>query len=72
MSNIMIIGGHGKVALQLSQILSGDGHRVNSVIRSESQIQDVEDRGASAVIADVEKLDTDGFKELLAGQDAVV
>ncbi|MBD2761710.1 SDR family oxidoreductase [Kocuria sp. cx-116] len=72
MSNIMIIGGHGKVALQLSQILSGDGHRVNSVIRSESQIQDVEDRGATAVVADVEKLDTDGFKELLAGQDAVV
>lgn len=72
MSNIMIIGGHGKVALQLSQILSGDGHRVNSVIRSESQVQDVEDRGATAVVADVEKLDTDGFKEVLAGQDAVV
>ena len=72
MSNIMIIGGHGKVALQLSQILSGDGHRVNSVIRSESQVQDVEDRGATAVVADVEKLDTDGLKELVAGQDAVV
>ena len=72
MANIMIIGGHGKVALQLSQILSGEGHRVNSVIRSESQVQDVEDRGATAVIADVEKLDTDGLKEVLAGQDAVV
>lgn len=72
MSDIMIIGGHGKVALQLSQILSGDGHRVSSVIRSESQVQDVEDRGATAVLADVEKLDTDGFKELMTGQDAVV
>lgn len=72
MSDITIIGGHGKVALQLSQILTGDGHRVNSVIRSESQIQDVEDTGANAVVADVQNLDTEGLTELLTGQDAVV
>lgn len=72
MSDIMIIGGHGKVALKLSQILTGDGHRVNSVIRSESQVQDVEDTGANAVVADVQDLDTKGLTELLTGQDAVV
>lgn len=72
MSDIMIIGGHGKVALKLSQILTGEGHRVNSVIRSESQVQDVEDTGANAVVADVQDLDTDRLTELLTGQDAVV
>lgn len=72
MSDIMIIGGHGKVALQLGHLLTGDGHRVNAVIRSESQVQDVEDTGANAVVADVETLDTDGLTELLTGQDAVV
>lgn len=72
MSDIMIIGGHGKVALKLSQILTGEGHRVNSVIRSASQVQDVEDTGANAVVADVQDLDTDGLTKLLADQDAVV
>lgn len=72
MSDIMIIGGHGKVAMKLSQILSGEGHRVNSVIRSESQVQDVEDAGANAVVADVQALDTAGLTDLLKGQDAVV
>lgn len=72
MSDIMIIGGHGKVALKLSQILTGEGHRVNSVIRSASQVQDVEDTGANAVVADVQDFDTDGLTKLLADQDAVV
>lgn len=72
MSNITIIGGHGKVAMKLSRILSGDGHRVNSVIRSESQVQDVEDAGATAIVADVQTLDTQGLTDLLKDQDAVV
>lgn len=69
---IMIIGGHGKVALQLGRLLAGEGHTVNSVIRSESQVADVEDTGANAVVADVETMDTDALTELLRGQDAVV
>ena len=69
---ITIIGGHGKVALQLGRLLADQGHTVNSVIRSESQVADVTDTGAHAVVADVETLDTDALAGLLRGQDAVV
>lgn len=69
---ITIIGGHGKVALQLGRLLAESGHTVNSVIRSDSQVADVEDTGADAVVADVQSQDTDALTELLRGQDAVV
>lgn len=72
MANITVFGGHGKVAMQLNRILSDGGHTVNAVIRSESQVQEVQDTGAAAVVADVQSLDTEGLTELLRGQDAVV
>ena len=72
MAQIMIIGGHGKVALQLGRLLADHGDTVNSVIRSESQVADVENTGAKAVVADVQALDTEALTELLRGQDAVV
>ena len=34
MSNIAIIGGHGKVALQLARILTDGSHTVGSLIRN--------------------------------------
>ncbi|MBK4120972.1 SDR family oxidoreductase [Kocuria rhizophila] len=72
MSQITIIGGHGKVALQLSRLLSSQGDTVNAVIRKEEQSQDVQDAGANPVVADVQEMDVAALSELLAGQDAVV
>jgi uncharacterized protein YbjT (DUF2867 family) len=72
MSRIAVIGGHGKVALHLSRILSGRGHRVSSLIRNPEHRADVEATGAEPVVADVESLDADGLAELLRGHDAVV
>ena len=34
MSRIAVIGGHGKVALHLSRILSERGHQVSALIRN--------------------------------------
>ncbi|EMY34038.1 NADH-flavin reductase [Arthrobacter crystallopoietes BAB-32] len=72
MSRIAIIGGHGKVALHLARILSGQGHQVSSLIRKPEQVPDIEATGATAVIADVEHLTTAELADVLRGHDAVV
>ncbi len=72
MARIIVIGGHGKVALQLAPILTGRGDKVSSVFRNPDHRQDVAATGARAIVADIERLDTDGLADLLAGHDAVV
>ena len=72
MTEITIIGGHGKVGLQLSRLLAAQGDTVNAVIRKEEQRQDVQDTGANPVVADVQDMDVAALTELLSGQDAVV
>ena len=72
MSEITIIGGHGKVALQLSRLLSTQGETVRSVIRKQEQSQDVENTGATPVVADVQDMDVSELTDLLRGQDTVV
>jgi uncharacterized protein YbjT (DUF2867 family) len=72
MARIVIIGGHGKVALQLARILTERGDEVSSVFRNPDQSDDVAATGARPVVADIERLDTDALAGLLAGHDAVV
>lgn len=72
MARIALIGGHGKVALQLAQILTERGDHVSSVFRNPDHAGDVAATGATPVTADIERLDTDALAELLAGHDAVV
>ncbi len=72
MSRIVIIGGHGKVALHLARILTQRGDEVTSVFRNPDHAEDVAASGARPVVADIETLDTDALAELLAGSDAVV
>lgn len=72
MAQILIIGGHGKVALLTSPLLVEAGHRVNSVIRNPDHASEVESGGAQAVVADVESLGVDGLAELMRDQDVVV
>ena len=72
MTEITIIGGHGKVGLQLSRLLAAKGDTVNAVIRKEEQRQDVQDTGANPVVADVQDMDVAALTELLSSQDAVV
>ncbi|UCR87978.1 SDR family oxidoreductase [Mycetocola spongiae] len=72
MSRIAIIGGHGKIALYLSEILIGRGHRVGSFIRNPDHAEDVSATGAEPVLADVENLLTWQLADLLEGYDAVI
>jgi uncharacterized protein YbjT (DUF2867 family) len=72
MARIVIIGGHGKVALQLSRILTERGDQVSSVFRNPDHAEEVAATGATPVVADIEQLDTDALAKLLTGHDAVV
>ena len=72
MSRIVVIGGHGKVALHLARILTERGDQVTSVFRNPDHADDVAATGARPVVADIETLDTDALADLLAGHDAVV
>jgi uncharacterized protein YbjT (DUF2867 family) len=72
MSRVAIIGGHGKVALHLSRILSGAGHEVSSIIRNPAHAADIEETGAKPVIADVTQLSVGELADVVRGHDAVV
>jgi uncharacterized protein YbjT (DUF2867 family) len=72
MARIVVIGGHGKVALRLARILTDRGDAVTSVFRNPDHSDDVAATGAKPVVADIEQLDTDALARLLAGHDAVV
>jgi uncharacterized protein YbjT (DUF2867 family) len=72
MSRIVIVGGHGKVALHLARILPGRGDEVTSVVRNPDHGDDVSAAGARPVVADIEHADTAALADLLAGHDAVV
>jgi uncharacterized protein YbjT (DUF2867 family) len=72
MSRIVIIGGHGKVALHLARILADNGDEVTSVFRNSDHADDISATGAHPVVADIEQLDTAALADLVKGQDAVV
>ncbi|MFD4182628.1 SDR family oxidoreductase [Rhodococcus sp. NPDC058514] len=72
MARVVIIGGHGKVALHLARILSDRGDGVTALIRNPAHAADVGATGATAVLADVENLGTDPIADLIRGHDAVV
>jgi uncharacterized protein YbjT (DUF2867 family) len=72
MSKVLVIGGHGRVALQVARLLAERGDEVDAVIRNPSHGAEVEAAGANPVVADVETLDVDALAELIAGHDAIV
>ncbi len=69
---IVIIGGHGKVALLLAPLLTAEGHEVTSLIRNPDHADDVAATGATPVVADVAELDVAALADHLSGHDAVV
>lgn len=69
---VLTIGGHGKVARILSNVLSARGHDVTAVIRNPAHSSDVEEDGATALVADVESMTTAELTDLIRDHDAVV
>jgi uncharacterized protein YbjT (DUF2867 family) len=72
MANVLILGGHGKVALRLAPLLVERGDQVTSVFRNPEHESEVAATGAHPVVADIETLDVVSLTDLLRGQDAVV
>jgi uncharacterized protein YbjT (DUF2867 family) len=72
MTRIAIIGGHGKVALELARILAADGKDVTSFFRNPEHTEDVAATGATPSVLDVENTTTAELASALSGQDAVV
>lgn len=72
MARILLIGGHGKVALLLSPLLVEAGHTVSSVIRNPAHEADVVATGANPVLADIEAFDAEQMENLVAGNDVIV
>ncbi len=70
--DILLIGGHGKVALLLAPMLAERGDEIDAVIRNPDHADDVRAAGANPVIADVETMDLDALTALICGHDAVV
>lgn len=72
MARIMLIGGHGKVALLSEPMLVAAGHHVTAVIRNPRHEPAVRATGAEPLVADVETFDTEQLTNLLSGNDVVV
>ena len=72
MAEILIIGGHGKVALLATPVLAEQGHTVTSVIRNPDHTAEVAQAGATALVLDVETATQDELAEAFQGKDAIV
>ena len=72
MSNVIIVGGHGKVAQLATPLLVEAGHKVTSIIRSADQEDTIKQLGATPLLLDIETSNQDDLAKAFAGQDAVV
>ena len=67
--DVLIAGGHGKVARRLIRLLAGDGHAARGLIRNPEHAADIEADGGTAVLCDLER---DDLAPRLDGVDAIV
>ncbi|MFC8717332.1 NAD(P)H-binding protein [Kitasatospora sp. NPDC057198] len=70
--DVVIAGGHGKIALRLSKLLSARGDAVAGLIRNPAQAGDLHAVGARPVVCDLESVSVEELAEHLAGADAAV
>jgi uncharacterized protein YbjT (DUF2867 family) len=70
--DVVIAGGHGKIALRLERLLADAEHRVRGLIRNPEHDGDLREAGAEPVVADLEALDVDALAELIGSADAIV
>jgi uncharacterized protein YbjT (DUF2867 family) len=68
--NVVIVGGHGKIAMRLEKILAERGDSPRGIIRKTEQADDIEKIGAEPIVLDIENVDD--IDDAFAGADAVV
>jgi nucleoside-diphosphate-sugar epimerase len=69
---VAIGGGHGKIALRLTELLSGRGEEVVSLIRNPDHADDVRARGGRPVVCDLEHADVLDVAAAIRDASAVV
>ncbi|GGN79887.1 NAD(P)H-binding protein [Nocardia rhizosphaerihabitans] len=69
---IVVAGGHGKIALLLTKLLTRRGDQVYALIRNPGQAADIAATGGVPVIYDMERDTPDDLAAAVAGSDAVV
>jgi uncharacterized protein YbjT (DUF2867 family) len=67
--NVVIVGGHGKIAMRLAKLLVDRGDSPRGIIRSADQEADLEAIGVEPIALDIENIEID---DAVAGADAVV
>jgi len=70
--DIVIAGGHGKVARRLTELLVARGDRVRGLIRNPDHGADLRDDGGEPVVLDLEHASVEEVAGAIAGADAVV
>jgi uncharacterized protein YbjT (DUF2867 family) len=68
--DVVIAGGHGKIAQRLLRLLAEAGHRGRGLVRNPDHEDDLRALGAEPVLFDLEH--DDGLERVVAGADAVV
>lgn len=72
MNRIVILGGHGTVALLATQRFVAEGYTVDSVIRDPAQRQEVKTAGGAPVMLDLEAATVEDLVAILSDAAAVV
>jgi nucleoside-diphosphate-sugar epimerase len=67
--DVLIAGGHGKIARRLIRRLARDGHTARGVIRNPDHAADIEADGGAPVLCDLER---DELTPHVGGADAIV
>ena len=69
---VVIAGGHGKIALRLTKLLTSRDDAVVGIVRNPDHVGDVKAAGGEGVLLDLESAAVDDVKTALEGADAVV
>jgi uncharacterized protein YbjT (DUF2867 family) len=69
---VVIAGGHGQIALLLEERLSRRGDTPVGIVRNPDHVPDLEERGAEAVVLDLEEAGVEELAAVVESADAVV
>jgi nucleoside-diphosphate-sugar epimerase len=72
MTDVVIAGGHGQIALHLQRLLAEAGHTPAGIIRNPEQVGELQGIGSRAIVLDLEHSSPAELADELAGTDVVV
>ena len=70
--DIVIAGGHGRIARRLTALVVARGDRVRGLIRNPDHAADLRADGSEPVVCDLERASVEDLAAAIAGADAVV